>query len=82
MKEKTLELKKIIELIKQNIRRKTKRTQNQKPCYHQRKNKRSKKNQYREWNGSEQDRKTMFSITDRADFAVLQTAHPHANTPH
>ena len=82
MKEKTLEMKKIIDLIKQ----KTYEKNNEKNTIPEalisaKENTYKKKSRYKEWKDSEQERKTKTWVTDRADFVVLQTGHHYTNVP-
>ena len=78
MKEKTLELKKIIELIKQNTYEK----KNKKNTIPEALISTKEKNQSREWKNSEQDRKTEILETEHADSVMHLIGLHYINVPH
>ena len=83
MKEKTLELKKTIELIKQNTyEKKNKKNTIPEALISTKEKHMIKEDQYKEWNDSVPDRKIRTTETVHADFAMLQTGHRCKNVPH
>ena len=82
-KEKTLELKKIIELIKQNTyEKKNKKNTIPEALISTKEKQIIKKNQSREWKNSAQDRKTEISETEHADYAMHLIGLLYINVPH
>ena len=82
MKEKRLELKKVIELIKQNTyENKNKKNTIPEALLSTKEKQIKKKNPYKEWNDSEQDRKIKFSETEHADSVPHQIGHQCINAP-
>ena len=80
MKEKTLELKKIIELIKQNTyEKKNKKNTIPEALISTKEKHIIKEHRSKEWRDSEQDRKIKASETEHADFVMLKTGHQCIN---
>ena len=80
MKEKTLELKKIIELIKQNTyKKKNKKNTNPEALISSKEKQILKEEPIQRMENSEQNRRINNSETDHSDFAVHQIGHRYTN---
>ena len=83
MKEKKLELKKTIEMIKQNTyERKNRKNTIPEALISNREKKKEKKNQYKEWKDRTPDRKTNLQTKNLADFATHRTGIQLTNARH